>query len=77
MCTRLSRGVPFSIEQTRWVKMYVNGATNGPCALRRAFCTRQNVVVPPLSHVKRPELLGVSQDLAVSQTGYIARQGSD
>ena len=44
-----------------------------PCA----FFTRQNIVVQPLSHVKRPELLGISQDLAVSQTGYITRQVSD
>ena len=29
---------------------------------------------PLLSHVKRPVFLGVSQDLAVSQTGYITNE---
>ena len=47
-------------------------------AMHCAFCTRQNVVVPPLSHVKRPEFFfGVSQDLAISQTGYITRKSSE
>ena len=48
----------------------IRGSPSG--AMHCAFCTRQNVVMPPLSHVKRPDgfVLGVSQDLAVSQTGF-------
>ena len=49
-------------------------------SLRKAlwiFRTRQNVLVPPLSYVKRPEFLGVLQDLSVSQTSYITSQGTD
>ena len=34
-----------------------------------AFCTRQNIVVP--------NFVGVSQELAVSQTGHMTRRTSD
>ena len=52
------------------------GSPNG--AMHCAFCTRQNIVVPPSNPMlKGLNCLGVSQDLAVSQTGYITRQGSN
>ena len=41
------------------------------------FVTRQNVVVPPLSHVKRPEFCGCLARSGLSQTGYITRRTSD
>ena len=40
-------------------------------AMHCAFCTRQNVVVPPLSNVKRPEFWGVSQYMAISHLWQI------
>ena len=45
-------------------------------AMHCAFYTRQNGVVPTLSHVKRLEFFGVSQDMAESQTGYMTRKSS-
>ena len=43
----------------------------------KLLSNNQHFVMPPLFHVKRPMLFGVSQALAVSQTGYMTRQGSD
>jgi len=52
---------------------YMTELSYRPCALLRGnslrnalwiFCTRQNVIVLPLFHVKMPEFFGVSQDLA-------------
>ena len=41
-----------------------------------AFCSRQHFVVPPLSHVKRPELFWVSRKIWLYHKLAIAIQGS-
>ena len=59
-------------EKTTSLMEFVHLSEGIPSAIHYVYFTRHNVV-PPLSHVKTPELCGVSQDLAVSQTGYITR----